>query len=755
MKKQLLTLITALAVSSVFSQVVISPSWSISQNAAFTQTSTGIKFMDAPDPNVLWVTGYDGSSPNLNYNWFSRSINGGANFNTGVIFTGPNPAIGDTTNYVLANLEGIDANTAWVSAFQKGPLPYTPQNQGGGVIYRTTNGGNSWSNMTAVGMFTNTNDAFADFVSFFNPNIGVAVGDPVAGVYEIWRTTNGGNTWSPISAANIPPPLSPSEFAIVNLYNKQGTTNLWFGTNQGRMYYTTNTGLTWNVAQVCAATGTITEIAFTTPLNGVAYAVDGGNFELWRTTNGGANWTQVTPTPNNLGLNDVIAIPGTNRLVSVGAGAGNNIISYSDDNGLTWINYGSQNIQYLVADFADNTTGWAGSFSDITNPAQGGIWKYSGAAITNTVAPTSAFAIPSDVCLSGGSIIVTPNNSSAGSPAITYSWSVVPAGPVFSSPTASAPTITFSSGNTYTITLVVTNALGNNTSSQIITVQNCSLPTVNFTLPGANACTGALITPTNSSTGGAPAPYYNWSSSPPANVTFSPSSNVLNPKIIFGAAGVYTITLVGANPQGSVPVTQVITVAPCAPLANFDLPSSVFFCEGTFSTTNLSANPTPSTGLGALSYTWSIAPTSGISLIPGFGLTAQNLAVNFTSTSTVQYTITLKVKNISAQSTLVKTVTINKNDCTGLNDQGAILANGLSVYPNPANEVLNIVLPLGAVESYKVKLVNVLGSVVFEENSVKAAKGDYTIRLSDKPKGVYFLTVQSNTEKVTKKIIIE
>ena len=115
--------------------------------------------------------------------YFSRTINGGTSFNSGPIY--PN---NDTSSYVVANIEGIDANTAWVGAFSK-PL------QAQGSIFRTTNGGTSWQNMTAPGMFTNTN-AFCDFVTFVTPSIGVAVGDPVNGSFEIWRTVNGGTNFS-------------------------------------------------------------------------------------------------------------------------------------------------------------------------------------------------------------------------------------------------------------------------------------------------------------------------------------------------------------------------------------------------------------------------------------------------------------------------------------------------------------------------------------------------------------------------------
>src|SRR4051812_17965027 len=237
MKKQLLSILAVAAVATVSAQTP-SPQWTINQQAIFpsspTFTAPGVKFIDAVDSNVVWVVGMDWADTDKNHNWWSRSINGGATFTGGNIFP-------DTNTYVISNIEGIDANTAWVASFMK-------STQSMGAIHRTTNGGTTWNNMTAPGMYTNT-AAFTNIVSFFTPSVGITQGDPVNGEFEIWRTTDGGNSWSMVPGANIPNPIS-GEFAIVNLYYKHGSNNLWFGTNAGRMYRTADAGITWSVATV-------------------------------------------------------------------------------------------------------------------------------------------------------------------------------------------------------------------------------------------------------------------------------------------------------------------------------------------------------------------------------------------------------------------------------------------------------------------------------------------------------------------------
>lgn len=451
MKKLLLTFTGALAASAMMAQTP-SPSWTITQNAAFPMPSAGIRFMDAVSANDVWVVGYDGTAPSKNYNWFSKTNNGGTTWTSGNILP-------DTNSYVLANLEGIDANTAWVSAYEK-PV------QAEGAIFKTTDGGTTWVNMTAAGMYTNA-ASFTNIVAFLTPSVGITMGDPngTGNEFEIWRTTDGGTSWSKIPGAAIPNPLS-GEYGLVNIYAKQGTTNLWFGTNKGRIYRSVDGGLTWNVSVVAANTSGVNDIAFTDANNGVAFVYTSGSvFEMYNTSDGGVTWQMISNISPNVGKNDIAVVPGTNVFVSAGAGTGNNILSYSANNGVTWNDWGSTAIQYLTIDFFDANNGWAGSFSDPVNASTGGIFKYSGSTIV-TIA-TASFGATSISCPFS---TATMTNSSTG--ATSYSWSVAPSGSV-SSPTVTNPTITYGNPGTYTITLVAANTSTSNTFSKVVTVSGC------------------------------------------------------------------------------------------------------------------------------------------------------------------------------------------------------------------------------------------------------------------------------------------
>jgi hypothetical protein len=728
MKKTLLSIFGALAVSSVIGQSAAV--WSTTLNAAWPKVSTGVRLLSAVDANVVWAHGYDGTAPSRNYSWFTRTINGGTSFASGNIYSSTvTPIIGDTNSFKIASLEGVDANTCWVASYLKA-------GQNKGAIHRTTNGGVSWQNMTAAGMYTNA-ASFCNIVTFVTPLIGITMGDPHPGIaneYEIWRTTDGGNTWSLIPGANIPNPSSANEFGLTGVYTKLGSNNIWFGTNEGRIFRSTDGGLTWNVSTLDPSSVGVNEIAFTTPLNGYAWLFDASQtLAQYNTNNGGATWTLIPVQDPSLGVNNMGAIPGTSHYVSCGAGTTNQIISFSSNAGVNWTDWGSVGIQYLTVDFVNNTTGWAGGFSDPTTVGIGGIYKYSGPAITSPAAPTAAFSAPVTLCLSGPTASTTLNNTSTGSPAPTYSWTSSPAA-VFSSPTASNPTVTFAGAGTYTLTLTAVNATGTNVATQAVVVQACTAPTAAFN-GNPNACRNYSYTVNNTSAG-APAPTYNWSTSPSASVTIS-STSATAPIFTFGASGVYSITLVATNASGTNTAVQTVTVGPCPPAVSFTIPANTCVTTNSISATNTTSTSITST----VSHAWSASPAGAQFSNPS----APGPSISFTSTGI--YTITLNSTNVSGSASTTQTV--NVGACAGVYENTGALAF-ISVYPNPSTGVFSVSNSVNN-DNINYTVTNILGSNVVSGKFNNSKNVD----LSTQAKGIYFITFESNGNKMTKKIIIE
>ena len=169
------------------------------------------------------------------------------------------------------------------------------------------------------------------------------------------------------------------------VYDAVGDT-IWFGTNQGRIYKSVDKGYNWTV--VSAGTADCSRISMADDTNGVMeyIAVDQatGNitaFKLRRTTDGGATWTDVTPSSGTLFETDISAVLGRPGFyVSIGGNTATGLhgSSYSLDYGNTWMTLDT--VQYTTVKFISPTTGWAGGFN--LNSTQEGIYKWANPSLS-------------------------------------------------------------------------------------------------------------------------------------------------------------------------------------------------------------------------------------------------------------------------------------------------------------------------------------------------------------------------------------
>jgi photosystem II stability/assembly factor-like uncharacterized protein len=364
MKKQLLMLglVFGLGVSA-------NAQWAV-QNTNFAAASRGIQSMHAISPDVVWGVAYNGVTPTAPTREFTRTTNGGATWTSGVI-----TVAGVPSTYASANVAAISADTAVIALY--------PSASAGGALVKTTNGGATWTRIAPATF--NRPDSFLNWVHFFDANEGIAMGDPAdeAGVpgkyYELWRTMDGGTTWTRVPSANIPAPSSGVEYGTVDVYDAEGD-NIWFGTTEGRVYASLDRGQNWFVGTTGLTR--VDQVDFRDDLHGLA--IEAG--DLKSTSDGGLNWSAVNYSGDYFGLitADLASIPGTNIFVVAGSQVpsaptiGDRGTAYSSDDGQTWTAI-QDSIQITALEFADSTAGWGGGFNGTApNQAVGGMFTFLG-----------------------------------------------------------------------------------------------------------------------------------------------------------------------------------------------------------------------------------------------------------------------------------------------------------------------------------------------------------------------------------------
>lgn len=324
----------------------------ILQNTTFSNQSTGINYISIVDENVVWATAFDGSGSGINMQQFSKTTDGGQNWQS------YNVDIGDL-NLGISMIHAYNENIAWLVAYPRGA------NQTGG-IFKTTDGGENWFRQNSANY--DTSSSFANVVYFWDENTGFAQGDPINGEFELYVTDDGGNNWQQVPGANIPNPLGGEygytrQIEVVN-------NNVWFTTNRGRIFYSDDRGNSWVVYQSpiddFGSSEVNGNISFSNAQNGIL--ID-NNSNVYKTSNSGLTWSELT-TSGPVYTSGLCYIEDTDTVFSTGLGS-----SFSLDGGYSWTPIDS--VVHLFVDFFDENIGWSGAWTQVSGTiSSGGVWKW-------------------------------------------------------------------------------------------------------------------------------------------------------------------------------------------------------------------------------------------------------------------------------------------------------------------------------------------------------------------------------------------
>ena len=288
-----------------------------------------------------------------------KTTNGGTSWtavNSGITIT-PGPS--DTRIHFLA----IDPNNS--QTIYAGAHDNSVSGPSGGVLYKTTNGGQTWTAAT-TGM--TATEVMSLAIDPSNSQTVYAVAGP-----GLVKSTNGGASWTEFSNGITSGTVS---LAI----DPTNTQTLYVGTNGG-VFKTTTGGATWTAANN-GITGTWVNFFAIDPTNSqTVYA--GMSNGIFKSINGGTSWTSTTSGVAGTNIQSLTFDPLNSQTVYVGV-VGRGTFK-SANGGESWTGGDNLNVMHLTFDPANSQIVYGWSLNGVFKSTDGGAsWIAANNGLTET-----------------------------------------------------------------------------------------------------------------------------------------------------------------------------------------------------------------------------------------------------------------------------------------------------------------------------------------------------------------------------------
>ncbi len=290
----------------------------------------------------------------------------------------------------------VGGNTVWTMAADPNNASTLYASILYGPLYKTTDGGATWSQLPLSVPSMNT--------------IGAVTVDPTHSsvVYAAWygiaKSTNGGATWSGFS--------NPAAYIGTIVVDPTNPSLVYAGGNGYGIYKSTNGGGTWNPANTGLTNNGVFAIVMAPGTPQTLYAAtDGGG--VFKSTDGAATWAPANSGLANLGTRGLTVDPATGTLYAATAGSG---VYKSTDGAASWTAAGlaGGNLSEIFADSFGNLYATDYSSGLFTSPDGGTTWPSISAGLggndVNAIAPSPAASGALHVGTTNGGIFGTTNN---------------------------------------------------------------------------------------------------------------------------------------------------------------------------------------------------------------------------------------------------------------------------------------------------------------------------------------------------------
>ncbi len=366
---------------------------------------------------------------------------------------------------------------------------------------------------------------------------------------------------------------------------------------------------------------------------------------------------------------------------------------------------------------------------------------------TNCIPLLNISALPSTTVCSGSALSLVSFTSNANP--TSYLWTAT-SGAVIGNPAAGATTATFNTVGTVTINCTASTASGSNSESLVVTVLNgvteiSSANSESFetaTLPNF----WSLISPTS--------PTYKWDINTLTGSNGAQSMFVQGETFPANAEAILESPLYDfLNNPGALYTFKYA-------YARYDVNNKDQFkvqaskdCGGTWSDIWVPTNSSLANGSGGTSSTL-FTPSASAWIL--YDLTAHPNFVNFLNLNNVLIRFYFKEDvGGTGNGNRMYLDEINFDTPNGINE--ITQAIGLNVYPNPTNSAFNLKFNLSNEAKISYKLTSLTGAILLDVAAKDFATGTHEIKVNENnnlAQGIYFLNLEMNGIKMTKKIII-
>ncbi len=237
----------------------------------------------------------------------------------------------------------------------------------------------------------------------------------------------------------------------------------------------------------------------------------------------------------------------------------------------------------------------------------------------------------------------------------------------------------------------------------------------------------------------------------PSEVTWSfpggvPSTSTsANPTILYSTPGVYNVVMVTKT---GLAVDSVIKPAyvNIRPGAATTMPTgNTLVCTNNVNQTT----DYTTTSTSATSYNWELYPANAGTI------TNNGASCTITWTNNWYGTASIRVRgtNDCGLGSWTPYMDVICTTCVGVQEKEQ--AKQVNVYPNPASKDMNLTINSGTSEILTVKLMNAVGTVVYNEKVSINGKINSTINVSRLAEGMYFLIVEGKNLNYSQKVTIQ